>query len=732
MTQSSTISPVVNLPIDNCPDARPAARSLSTLALLIGSLTHTLVASAQTNSPDPVGQFTGAPTRIVWVQDNSPGNRDIQAQGTQLQLMGYDSLDGQHERPLLQARSNYARPLLSPNGRQVIFTDRVRGRVMLLDWGSQQPKTLARGAALCTWHDHLAKTDWVVVGQRIGQAGSYFYRNLTRIRLDNPAVSIPLWSKTRISPDNFQLSRNGRFAAGVFPWPNGGLVQLDSPSHSLTHLGKGCWASLAPDNSRLAWVFDGPHRHLKLSAPDDGPKWKVAVGHVARLAKTPSLPTTGPGDEMFHPRWSNHVRFLVLTGPYNRKGPVNAVSGGGPQVEIYLARFHNDFRTIQSAIRISNNSRPDFFPDAWIANGPASQVPDKALVTTQPITKTDVHWPPDVPKLIWAFQDTRRPLQLPANSLRPEITCRARLSGRTRPGRSFQLQLSNGNATISPTDPGLVAHWNKHHTLTISMLLTVTPANSKRPGVLLAIEPPANTAKPDDTRKLQLTLTPQSDGTRLALSLSKTTTLNLANLKPETPTHLVITLDPKGVSLRIDGQPARRLTPPFTAALNQLHLPPDSQVTWGNNASKLRPCEALISHITVSANVLNNAQSQPLCDAANRVRKSLRPARRVVVRARCVDTSPVPRPTQIAPYRRALVYHHYRIDQVESGKITHPEILVAHWAILDGKLQSSRRPTIGRIVRLVIEPISDHAQLDSERQVMEVERIDLPLFLDVQ
>jgi hypothetical protein len=47
---------VVNLQIDNCPTARPTARSLSTLALLVGSLSHTLVASAQTNStnsPEP-------------------------------------------------------------------------------------------------------------------------------------------------------------------------------------------------------------------------------------------------------------------------------------------------------------------------------------------------------------------------------------------------------------------------------------------------------------------------------------------------------------------------------------------------------------------------------------------------------------------------------------------------------------------------------------------------------
>jgi hypothetical protein len=72
---------------------------------------------------------------------HSPGNRDIQAKDIQLQLMGYDRLDGQHERPLLQARSNYNRSLLSPNGRQVIFTDRVRGRVMLCDWSSNRFRT---------------------------------------------------------------------------------------------------------------------------------------------------------------------------------------------------------------------------------------------------------------------------------------------------------------------------------------------------------------------------------------------------------------------------------------------------------------------------------------------------------------------------------------------------------------------------------------------------------------
>tara|TARA_B100001123_G_scaffold208624_1_gene236135 strand:+ start:71 stop:412 length:342 start_codon:yes stop_codon:yes gene_type:complete len=112
--------------------------------------------------------------------------------------------------------------------------------------------------------------------------------------------------------------------------------------------------------------------------------------------------------------------------------------------------------------------------------------------------------------------------------------------------------------------------------------------------------------------------------------------------------------------------------------------------------------------------------------------KQRSPGRRAVVQARCVETSPVPTPSQIAPYRRALVYHHYRIDRVEKGRMAHRDILVGHWAILDGKVQPGRRPTIGRPIRLAIEPLEDHAQLDSERQVMEVERIELPQYIDVQ
>ena len=710
---------------------KPTSRSPIVAGLLIlGCLASIGPSTTSGQSTDALSRFTGAPTRIAWVQDTSRGAQDVQAQGNELLLMGYDSVDGQGERELLPTKGNYARPLFSDDGRQVIYTDRGRGRVMVLEWGSQKPRVLARGAALCSWRDPATKTSWVVIGRRVGQAGSYFYRGLVRVRLDNASISKPIWSTTRVSPDNFQLSRNGRFAAGVFPWPNGGLATLDPPT--LSHLGKGCWASLAPDDSRLAWIFDGPHRHLRISAPDDGPQWKVAVDKVVGLARSGANTATAGGSEMFHPRWSNHVDFLVMTGPYNRKGPINVISGGGRQVEIYLGKFSKDFRTIAAATRISNNNRPDFFPDAWIASGPGSNVPASVLVAPQPTATTPSPWPPTVPGLAWAFQNTRRPVRLPVTEKRPGITCRLKQTGRTRPGRFFELRLSRGSASIEPPLPHLVPHWNSRHTLTLTLLLTMGPGESSRPGTLLAIQPPATAGRPTSRQRLALVTVPGKSGDGVSLSLATNDDLAsatpLATLGSDVPAHLVIALDKQGARVRVNGQPGRQIPLP----LDQLRLLPTSRPIWGNNTAGPVASDARISHVTLSVTALTDSQSQPLCDAATRIMKQRSPGRRAVVQARCVETSPVPTPAQIAPYRRALVYHHYRIDRVEKGRMAHRDILVGHWAILDGKVQPGRRPAIGRPIRLAIEPLEDHAQLDSERQVMEVERIELPQYIDVQ
>ena len=74
------------------------------------------------------------------------------------------------------------------------------------------------------------------------------------------------------------------------------------------------------------------------------------------------------GAEVFHPRWTNHPRFLTISGPYNQGG-ANQARTGGKQVEVYVGRFSADFSKVEAWARVTNNSGGDSHPDVWIDAG---------------------------------------------------------------------------------------------------------------------------------------------------------------------------------------------------------------------------------------------------------------------------------------------------------------------------------------------------------------------------
>jgi hypothetical protein len=160
-----------------------------------------------------------------------------------------------------------------------------------------------------------------------------------------------VWDQTDISLDNFHVSDDGRRAAGLFPWPYAGIADLST--RTMTPLGIGCWTSLAPDDSAMAWFFDGPHRNLIMQDTKAGANWQVRI-HQA--------PGVG-GFEVYHPRWGNHSRFFCMSGPYRSD---KGVFGSGREIEIYAGRFSADFKRVERWAQITTDGQPDFFPDLWI------------------------------------------------------------------------------------------------------------------------------------------------------------------------------------------------------------------------------------------------------------------------------------------------------------------------------------------------------------------------------
>ena len=94
----------------------------------------------------------------------------------------------------------------------------------------------------------------------------------------------------------------------MWPWPDAGLADLRSKTWK--KLGEGCWTSLTYARGPLFWYFDGAHRNVTMVDVDTGAKWMVNINSAPGF----------DGAEVSHPRWTNHPRFLAMSGPYNQGG----------------------------------------------------------------------------------------------------------------------------------------------------------------------------------------------------------------------------------------------------------------------------------------------------------------------------------------------------------------------------------------------------------------------------
>lgn len=310
-----------------------------------------------------VRALTAAPTRVAWCQDAGNGS-DAGAESNQLRLMGLDTEDGRGERAILSKLSNYAKPLLTPRGDRVVFSNRQEQKIYTVNWDGSSLRPVTDGFALAVWEDPQNSNVWVYAGTPV--TNSTALCNIRRHLLAQSSVSKPVWDKTLVDIDNFQLSADGRYASGQFPWPACGILEL--PNGAAHKIGDGCWPSLAPDNSYRFWFFDGAHRNLTLFDYATNRRWVVNINRAPGIN----------GFEVYHPRWSNHPRFMTMTGPYAVGDSDNRIRGGGAGVEIYIGRFSPDFQKIEQWVQVTHNTNADFFPDVWIEGGPGVTTPTGA------------------------------------------------------------------------------------------------------------------------------------------------------------------------------------------------------------------------------------------------------------------------------------------------------------------------------------------------------------------
>ena len=310
--------------------------------------------------------LTGGHTRVVWVQDRVNLN-DVFASGSALQLVGYDSRDGKGERLIHPDQGSYNKPMFSPDGTQVIFSDLTSGGAYAIDWTSQQKRRLATGFALTVWRDPQTAIDWVYVGTQRLPDGAPAYQRVDRVQLFHPEQAEFVMDQFPVGADSFQLSADGRIAGGNFPWPECGIVHMQE--QRFERLGRGCWTALAPDDSYRFWIFDGSHRNLLLFDTRNNQRVTISVANAPGIE----------GHEAYHPRWSNHPQVMAITGPYKIRQGGNNIRGGGADVEILIGRFSSDFQRLENWVQLTSNDWANFFPDVWVNTEAAPSPPPQDL-----------------------------------------------------------------------------------------------------------------------------------------------------------------------------------------------------------------------------------------------------------------------------------------------------------------------------------------------------------------
>lgn len=657
----------------------------------------------------------GAPARVVWVQDRGSGE-DLHQSGRQHALMAFDTVTGRI-RELVPAIDQINKPLIAPGGDYVVFSRRRDDSIHRVAWTGGAPVRIGAGFALAVWRDPRTGVDWLYAAVDRSRNEDAPYRRIVRHPVGDPSRVEEVWNGGDVSLDSVHISRDGTRIGGMFPWPRGMII--NAANRRAEMMGRGCWTSLAPDNSYILWIFDGAHRNLFLHSPDGRMRWRVPINTIPN----------GAGRKMYHPRWSNHVRFLVATGPYNTEGGRLSVRGGAQHVEVWVGRFDERLSSIEAWARVTENEVGDYAPDLWVAGGETSEVPSTVFAPSsreivQP--ELDTRWPGTEEGLVfvWSHANVRNEVA-DGRGGRTECTVEPLRGARWSPFHGMDIR--KGSFVAPNAGPRIVEACRRSNELTIEATLLPRSAALTGPARIIALSKrigEANFMLGQERDRLVLRLrTPEtgSDGT------ANDSQTDLGRIEPGRRIHVIVSYQDGELAAYLDGRPYK-VPQRIRGSFDTWDI---MDLRFGDESSHDRTWDGEIDGVAIWSRFVGPEEATRRFEL-NRIRTAGRlEPRTLEFRARLVEATPVPDPREIAPYRRALALCEYELDAAESPVDGSQRIHVYHWVILDAAVVPDAIPQKGEPVVLRVQRVEENPPLESERRLIGIESIGLPEFVDV-
>jgi hypothetical protein len=266
--------------------------------------------------------------------------------GEDQKLMGFDTETGTTH-TILEKTSNYQRPMLTRDGRHVVYSHINDEKVYIVDWkGEQAPVELADGLAGCLWYDEALDKEYVIYAYECGPTGTC---EIHKLSLDGSGEDVCVFNKGIIENRNdggeettsghfLCMSRDGKVIGGLWGWPTVSFYNIESGN--IVKSTDGCWPSLPYDNTYRLLVFTGDHTAL-------------------RVFDTPGAQaTTIPTGRCEHPRLASYsTDILCLTRGMQEEG---GKSGGYVQV----IKLDPNLEKMIDSVNVTSVVQ-DGFPDLW-------------------------------------------------------------------------------------------------------------------------------------------------------------------------------------------------------------------------------------------------------------------------------------------------------------------------------------------------------------------------------
>ena len=652
-------------------------------------------------------QFIGSHSRLVWAQDVSD-NKDVGAKGQHLRLLGYDSEDEKGERVILAGPDNFFRPLISPSGQQVIFSDFRQRKVYAVDWSGENFHFLTRGRALAVLQDPDEGIEWIYVGREASSdmegPGS---QKLYRVQLGNPGIEELVWDKAPFG-EAVHVSGDGRhFSAEA---ARAACVLVDIEKQTAQRQGKGCWPAVAPDQSQRFWFFDGAHRNLEMVDTHQGTRNRIY------LANAPGI----DGHEVYHPRWSNHPRYMVMTGPYVIRQGGNNIRGGGGAVEIYVGRFNEDYSDMEAWFQVSSNERADFFPDLWIAGGKKSNFEKKLIEkpsNQEAIALQTSSWPIVNENLLFAWMNVAADNKWisPAGKVyQAEIIT----EGMARFGLNYQMRLDSGWYLANRSPQPEPSEYSDSKSIFLEFVISLPVKQKHSNGYVLALGVEQGNQSILRIEQHVLILEERRKGQEVE-------SIRLGQLSPG-QSHIMLDISPSKVIFSVNNGDAKT----YKRTNSEIISWPIIMGDFGSQ--KQSGWDGLLERVALYTRALSKQEMEETAQLFVHEQQTNVALQPIIVKAELVSVSSIPTPEDILPYRRGLVVNEYRIVELIQGKMQDKEILVAQWAILNGKrLPEATSRIVGEVYDLHLDAFENRPELEGERLSMESDNLLLTMYYDL-